>query len=778
MDERFVGSVERKEAEPALSERLAALEASLRERERQLEEAQRIARVGAWRWVRATDETTWSNEVYRVFGLEPSGAAPSFETICAMHPPRCRARLEEGVRRAIETGEPYEYDMEILAADGTVKWIIAKGEVESFADGEVAVLRGTVQDITERKLAEQRVLRSEMRYRSLVSASSEIVWVTNAEGAAVDANREWSAFTGQTQEELHGFGWVEAIHPDDRARTLAAWQHSIATGELFEIEHRLRRHDGVYRTMSVRGVASRDEEGKIYEWVGMDIDVTEKIEAEAKASATQSRFQRLYDSDLMGIGFPEASGVIREANDALLRLVGYTREDSDAGLVRWDAITPAEYRELDLARIQEAAETGRCTPYQKEYIRKDGSRVPILCGFARLGGASTDSIGFVLDLSAQRLAEREAVERENRFSALADSLPQLVWMTDETFANTYCNQRLLDYTGLSMDEMMGVAWKELVHPDDLERTVSSVEHCRRTGEPYLVEYRLRRHDGAYRSFLARAVPVRNEAGVIEHWLGSATDIHDQKIAEEALRRTEKLAATGRLAASIAHEINNPLEAVTNALYLALMDEGLEESTRMYLTMAERELGRVAHVTTQTLRFHRQSTAPVEADFAELMDSAFDLYAARFDSCRIAVSREYKAGQMIFCRGDEVRQVFANLLSNALDATRKGGRLRIRIHPAREWRGEERRGLRVVVADTGDGVPVEMRRTIFEPFVSTKDSTGTGLGLWVSEGIVQKHGGHMALHSRTGARHGTVFSLFFPFDGIKPAGGLDGAGHLA
>jgi signal transduction histidine kinase len=297
----------------------------------------------------------------------------------------------------------------------------------------------------------------------------------------------------------------------------------------------------------------------------------------------------------------------------------------------------------------------------------------------------------------------------------------------------------------------------------------------RSGEPYLNEYRIRRHDGAYRSFLVRAIPVRNDAGEIERWLGSATDIHDQKLAEETLRRTEKLAAAGRLAASIAHEINNPLEAVTNALYLALMDSSLSVETRTYLTMAEQELARVAQVATQTLRFHHQSVAANGADVSGIMDSALALYLPRFEACEIAVEREYEAGQMLFCRGDELRQVFSNLLSNAFDATRTGGRLVIRIRASRMWRGEGGTGLRVTIADTGEGIPVELRKKIFEPFVSTKDATGTGLGLWVSDGIVQKHKGRITLRSKTGgAVHWTVFSVFLPFDGIKAIGGSGAA----
>jgi PAS domain S-box-containing protein len=377
-------------------------------------------------------------------------------------------------------------------------------------------------------------------------------------------------------------------------------------------------------------------------------------------------------------------------------------------------------------------------------------------------------IGFVLDLSAQKEAEDSLREREQRFSALAEILPQLVWVADPEGNRTYTNLRYSEYTGLSAEQLLGAKWKNLIHAEDVDWSEQLWAHSIRTGDAYQNEYRIRRHDGVYRSFLARAIPVRNAADEIERWLGSATDIHDRKLAEETLRRTEKLAAAGRLAASIAHEINNPLEAVTNSLYLALLDTELNADTRTYLMMADRELARVAQVATLTLRFHRQSIAARSVDVGEIMDSAYGLYGPRFESSSITVQREYEPGQMLFCREDELRQVFANLIGNAFDASRRGGLLRIRIRSSRKWGGEGGAGLRVTIADTGEGVPEQIRKTIFEPFISTKESTGTGLGLWVSDGIMRKHRGSITLRSRTGEPlHGTVFSLFFPFDGIKP-----------
>jgi signal transduction histidine kinase len=309
-------------------------------------------------------------------------------------------------------------------------------------------------------------------------------------------------------------------------------------------------------------------------------------------------------------------------------------------------------------------------------------------------------------------------------------------------------------------------WVQYVHPDDQARALAAWSKALASGEPYSCEYRFRRKDGMYRHHLARAAAIRNADGVVERWLGSSTDVHEQKMTEAGLRDTEKLAAAGRLAASLAHEINNPLSAAINSLYIVLLDSGLSEGNRAYVKQAEAELARVAHVTTQTLGFFRQSTAPVLADLGNIMTSALSLFTGRFEAHDIAITKKYLTREDVFCCRDEVHQVFVNLISNSLDAIRSRGRVVVRIGHANLWDDARTPGVRVTLADNGEGVPAELQGKIFEAFMSTKDATGTGLGLWVVQNLVKKHKGSIRLRSSTDARrHGTVISLFFPYEGL-------------
>lgn len=266
------------------------------------------------------------------------------------------------------------------------------------------------------------------------------------------------------------------------------------------------------------------------------------------------------------------------------------------------------------------------------------------------------------------------------------------------------------------------------------------------------------------NWLVSVYPIRT-TGQQVRWAGIIVrDVTERSRAEETLRRTEKLAATGRLAASIAHEINNPLEAITNLLFLLKNFSGVGQPALQYITMAEHETRRITEIAQQTLRFYRQSTSPIRANVDELINSVLDLYKGRMNTLTIRIERQFDKETTLFCFEGEIRQVIANLIGNAVDATPEGGRLIVRARPSHDWGNPESVGVRLTVADTGSGMTPEVRSRIFEAFYTTKDATGTGLGLWVSHEIIVKHRGHVRVRSRAaepGHSGGTVFQVFLP-----------------
>ena len=244
------------------------------------------------------------------------------------------------------------------------------------------------------------------------------------------------------------------------------------------------------------------------------------------------------------------------------------------------------------------------------------------------------------------------------------------------------------------------------------------------------------------------------------------EIRDQmeqyRLAEEALRKSEKLAVAGRLAASIAHEINNPLESVTNLLFLmrsSTTDEKIEE----YGRLAEQELARVTEIAKQTLQFYREPAPRAPTHVADVLESVLQLYGPRIAARNVSLHKEMQRALPVTASAGELRQLFANLIGNALDAMRAGGKLRVRTRPAREHREGRRSGVRISIGDTGTGIPAQLRARVFEPFVTTKGDTGTGLGLWVTSEIVKKYSGRIQLRSSSRARKsGTVFHVFLPY----------------
>jgi signal transduction histidine kinase len=236
---------------------------------------------------------------------------------------------------------------------------------------------------------------------------------------------------------------------------------------------------------------------------------------------------------------------------------------------------------------------------------------------------------------------------------------------------------------------------------------------------------------------------------------------ERLLSEDRLLEAEKLAVTGRLAATLAHEVNNPLEAVMNILYLLGSDDSMNNNSREFLKLAEEELLRVTHITRQTLAFYREPSSPVAAKPAELARQVIRMFQPKIDNKKILVSFSSRLDSEYVVHPGEFKQIVTNLLANAIDAVGRGGTIVLRVRPGREWSGGEA-GFRITVADNGVGISRPDRKRLFQPFFTTKGQKGTGLGLWVTQGLVTKHGGHLQMHSSTRGQHrGTTFSIFFP-----------------
>lgn len=511
-----------------------------------------------------------------------------------------------------------------------------------------------------------------------------------------------------------------------------------------------------------------DAQGQVDGIMVVVLEVTDQVLARREVQASEERFRAIVVSGSQSV-WRHRPGVATPLDDpARLWWEEFTGQPQSSG-EDWLRVLHPEDRER--ARMEwESALAGRYI-YESEYRvrRADGEYgwvqargVPLFDG----NGAMREWVGTLNDVTDRRRAEEALRESEERFRFLAESVPQKIFTTDIQGEVDYYNRQWTKFTGRPIDEILGWGWTQLVHPEDRAECVRQWRHSISTGEKFEVEQRYRRADGVYHWHLTRALAMRDEQGQILRWISSSTDVHERRQAEEALRRSEKLAVVGRMAATISHEINNPLESVTNLLYLMRMSSEMPEM-RSYLKTAEEELARVTYVVTHSLRFHRQSSAPRRERLSALLDSAIAVFQGRLRHTGVTLVRDYRDSEEVLCLGSELRQVFANMVGNAFDATAGGGTIFVRTRDALD-RKTGLRGVRVTVADTGVGMSESTLKRLFEPFFTTKGLSGTGLGLWLSKEILEKHRATLHIRSREGK--GTIFSIFCPLDqGDLPKG---------
>ena len=354
-------------------------------------------------------------------------------------------------------------------------------------------------------------------------------------------------------------------------------------------------------------------------------------------------------------------------------------------------------------------------------------------------------------------AERQAAEIETVYRTAPIGL---ALFDPVEFRYQRLNERQAAFFGLKPEEVVGRTLTEMAPIPGLRELFEQVV----AGTPVVnfpLEGELISHPGEHRYWTVNYSPVFATDGSVQAVSAASLEITQQKKAERALMQSEKLAAAGRLASSISHEINNPLESVTNLLYLIAMNDRLLPEIRTYIDTAQAELARVSHIATQTLRFQRQSAHLMQVMAAQVIDPVIAVFERRLANAGVEVATRFAATASFSCYDSEIRQVLSNLVTNAIDAMREGGRISFRTHDAVDRR-TGRRGIRIVVADNGTGMTAATRARIFEPFFTTKEFSGTGLGLWISAEIIQRHQGRLTVRSCQGSRiHGTVFSLFLP-----------------
>ncbi|WP_051469973.1 PAS domain S-box protein [Fischerella sp. PCC 9605] len=470
--------------------------------------------------------------------------------------------------------QPFQVRSTLIApyvSNGQLKFIFSgnRNTTSRWRQDEIELVQELAARIwirIERARAEENLRRSEEEFRTIANAAPALVWVSSPSGEIIFFNDRWYEFTGQTEAQAVGYGWAQTMHPEDAARILPYWERCQQTGETYEGEVRYRRHDGEYRWHAFRALPRCDPNGQIEAWYGLSIDISDRKIAEAALRESERRFRRLVESNMFGVAFGGFTGSFHYVNDYFLKMVGYTRESIETGQVRWMDITPTEFLPLDEKAAVELRTKGVATPFEKEYIRKDGTRVPILIGAALLQEPyeqQQEIIAFYLDLTERKQAEAALREREQRLN-LATSAAKLgvfEWNVEADVA-IWENPQMYEIFGHTPEDgtLNKVQFMDVIHPEDREAFELCLVEGMRSNTLFHAICRIRRrNDSQWRWVEFNGQFERVLDGTPVRLVGVLADISDRKQVE-----AEREQLLQQLEASLGQ-----LEAVINS-----MTEGL------------------------------------------------------------------------------------------------------------------------------------------------------------------------------------------------------------
>jgi len=621
--------------------------------------------------------------------------------------------------------------------------------------------------VQERSL---RLGQSEAQFRNLADSIPQLAWMANADGHAFWYNERWCQFTGCSHEQLVDSGWAHLRHPDHVERALLGISKAIESSSHWEDTFPLRNQAGEYRWFLWRAVPLMDADNKLERWFGTGTDITDQIQAEEQIRNLNAQLQeRVAELEAIMQVLPvgvaishDPDGQVVTANLALSQLLGVEPGENISSHVN-----PASSDSLRIYKnghslpltdypLVRAATTAQPTgSLELQIWRPDGgplylqsSASPLYSHDMKVRGA----VGAFIDVTERKRMEDLLRER----AELLELATEAIFVRHINGDLLYWNAGAEDLYGWNREEVLGKKIHDVLKTQYPAPTEVIREVLAETGRwnGHLVQ---RTRDGREVTIACRkALKISGDA-ILE----INRDITSQLKAEEALRNAERLAAMGRVAGIIAHEINNPLEAITNTFYLLRDHPSLDDEARYFARLGEQELIRVAHITRQTLGFYRESKSPVEMSISGLIDEILELQVRRPEFKNIKVVRRYTIAGNVRGFPVELKQVFLNLIGNAAQAMPTGGTLRLHVFRLKPQYGRPSQ-VCVTIGDTGSGIDPAHVKHLFEPFFTTKSVKGTGLGLWISKGIVQKYGGSIRFRS-VGFRGGhiTCFQVTLP-----------------
>ena len=457
--------------------------------------------------------------------------------------PDDRAGDAAGVARLLAGEESVTLEKRYIRKDERVVWARLTLSLMRSPSGEPQQFLGVVADITERKRAEDLLLESQRRLAMATESAHIGIWDWDVVANKLVWDAQMYALYGVREQDFSGAydAWQSVLHADDRTEAEADLHAALDGTRDFHSQFRVVWPDGEVRHVEGHGLVQRAEDGSAVRMTGLNRDITERIQAEELLRESEARFSGAFEFAPIGVALVSLDGRWQQVNQAVCDVLGYP--EAELLTLTFQEITHPDDLEADLENVHSLL-AGEIRSYQmeKRYFHARGNLVSALLSVSLVRDGQGQPLYFISqiqDITESKQAEEALRESEAELRTLAEAMPQIVWVARPDGWHIHFNQRWVDYTGLSLEESLGFGWNAPFHPDERNRAAKVWQQAIESGEPYEIEYRLRRADGAYRWMLGRALPMRDATGAIVKWFGTCTDIHDLKMAQDELRASEE-----------------------------------------------------------------------------------------------------------------------------------------------------------------------------------------------------------------------------------------------
>ncbi len=739
--------------------------------------AQRIARIGNWSFDPAVGVPVWSDEVYAIYERDPALGPIPLGDYPKVYSGRDWERFHSAITRAIEDGTPYEIELRVELSSGRCKWIHAICEPEAEAGPAGHFLRGTIQDITERREFENRLRAQRQMLADAERLAGVGGWVWHVPEDAWEFSESWLAIHGCDGPPA-GLDEIRTLaHPDDLVAIQEAMEKATSGHGPYDIEHRIVRRDtGEVRVVRAYGEATRVADGQVLTLSGAALDVTDQRRVETELRDRQLEVEQILQALPDALVYADPDRRIARVNRNFETQFGYSSAEAlghETKLIYADAEDYAEQGRLRYNR--EARETHE--PYVVSYRRKDGSvfpgetvGTPVRDGKNQVVGL----LGMIRDVTEKQKAEAALRESEERFRALLDNVAKVSvqgYAPDGT--TIFWNEGSRQLYGYTAEEALGQNLLELIIPPELRADVArEMDAMARAGVPVpSSELELMRKDGSRVTVYSSHCMVTPRDRPQELFCIDV-DLSDVRQAEaererlrEQLAQAQRMESVGRLAGGVAHDFNNMLSVILGHAEIASLTAAPHTSERAHLDEIVKAAERSATLVRQLLTFaRRQTVAPKQLDLNQTIGDMLSMLRRLIGESIELVWSPGEDVEPVRMDPAQIDQMLANLVVNAKDAIGGAGRIEISTWPVRadECPGETSwsRGVRISIRDDGHGMDETTREQIFEPFFTTKGvGEGTGLGLATVYGIVKQNRGAIEVRSAPG--EGAEFTIYLP-----------------